>query len=171
MAQPKSSKGVPPKATKSKKQDELTEKLRKVEDAANNGTIPSAVVKSLNRQVNLSKTVNGKPAVDPHSKPPFELPEGQSVPESSSGNSAIEPHNTPMGEATNEDKSQPAAANSGGHSSVEPTDTPMAEASNKDTSEPPVNAMPSSVGESAKEEDGILVSFQKLSIGGSQFGG
>ncbi|KAJ6112298.1 hypothetical protein N7523_008359 [Penicillium sp. IBT 18751x] len=172
MAQPKSSNGVPPKAAKSKKQqDELTEKLRKVEDAAENGTMPSAVVESLNEQVNLSKTANGRPALDPHSKPPFELPEGQSVPDSSEGNGAVEPHDTPMGEATNNDGSQPAAADPGRNDSVEPIDRPMTEATNKDTSEPPMSMMPGSLGESVKEEDDMLVSFQKMSIGGSQFGG
>lgn len=76
-----------------------------------------------------------------------------------------------MGEATNNDGSQPAATDPGRNNSVEPINRPMTEATNKDTSEPPVSMMPSSVGESVKEEDDMLVSFQKMSIRGSQFGG
>jgi hypothetical protein len=47
----------------------------------------------------------------------------------------------------------------------------MTEATNKDASELSVSAMPGSVDESANEEDGMLVSYQKLSIGGSQYRG
>jgi hypothetical protein len=173
MAPPGTSKGngVPSRApaTPSKKQQaELAEKLQKIDKDADSGKLPSAVLESVNAQVNLA---NGKQAVDPHSKPPFDLQEAQPASDGSSGNRAAGPHDTPMREATNKNESQPTAADSGGHASVEPTDTPMAETTNKNTSEPPVNAMPGSVDGNANEEDGMLVSFQKMSIGGSQFGG
>ena len=140
------SNGIPPRAhdTRSKK-PELADKLQKIDQAANSGNISDAKVESVNAQAQIRKPdpTNGKEAVDPHSKPPFDSQEEQRVPDQPNENNAVEPHDTPMTEATDEDRSEPSAN----------------------------SAAPRSIDETTSEDKGMLVSFRKLSLGNSFYGG
>ena len=140
------SNGIPSRAhdTRSKRQQaELADKLQKIDKDAESGNLSSAKLESAQAQINHSGSTNGEQAVDPHSKLPFDSQEDQRVPSQPSGNSAVEPNDTPMEEATNED-----------------------------VSEPPANgATPGSADETGTHDDGILVSFRNLSLGNSLYGG
>lgn len=138
------SNGIPPRApeTRSKK-PELADKLQKIDQDAESGKLSSAKVESAQAQINHSGATNGEQTVDPHSKPPFDSQEDQRVPNQPIENDAVEPNDTPMAEATDEFGSE-SSANSAG---------------------------PREVDETAREDDGMLVSFRKMSLGNSLYGG
>ena len=138
------SNGIPPRApeTRSKK-PELADKLQKIDQDAESGKLSSAKVESAQAQINHSGATNGEQTVDPHSKPPFDSQEDQRVPSQPIENDTVEPNDTPMAEATDEFGSEPSANSAG----------------------------PRAVDETAREDDGMLVSFRKMSLGNSLYGG